>query len=131
MTYLGFRRDEPHRKRTLRNNGEQYLQKLEISDLLEICEDSKALAIPEIKLIMDFQEAIKARRGIGFLLDAKEDPKEESKGKEEKRDANDKKNLLEKGEIIISSLEELMMLVEELPDNTVLNINIEAVMEDA
>ena len=42
-----------------------------------------------------------------------------------------KENLLEKGEIIISSLEELMMLVEELPDNTVLNINIEAVMEDA
>lgn len=69
---------------------EKKITALGISDLLEICEDSKPLAIPEIMLIMAFQEAIKARRGIAFLLDAKEDPKEEPKCKEEKRDANDK-----------------------------------------
>ena len=76
---------------------EKKITALGISDLLEICEDSKALAISEIKLIMDFQEAIKVRRGIAFLLDAKEDPKEESKEKEEKKDGNDKGKPIGKG----------------------------------
>ncbi len=42
MKYLSFRRDETHRKRTLRNNGEQYLQKLEIIDStseISVCRD--------------------------------------------------------------------------------------------
>lgn len=69
---------------------EKKITALGISDLLEICEDSKALAVSEIKLIMDFQEAIKVRRGIAFLLDAQEEPKVEPKDKEEKKDANDK-----------------------------------------
>ena len=36
LKYLGFRRDETHRKRTLRNNGEQCLQKLESIYILVI-----------------------------------------------------------------------------------------------
>ncbi len=71
---------------------EKKITTLGISDLLEICEDSKALAIQEIKLIMDFQEAIKVRRGIAFLLDAEEEKEEKkdekgnerSKGKEDR-----------------------------------------------
>ena len=63
---------------------EKKITALGIADLLEICEDSKALAIPEIKLIMDFQSAIKARRGIAFLLDAEEEKEEKEETKDDK-----------------------------------------------
>ena len=64
---------------------EKKITALGIAELLEICEDSKALAIQEIKLIMDFQTAIKARRGIAFLLDAEEEKEEKKDGKNKGR----------------------------------------------
>ena len=64
---------------------EKKITALGFPEIMAICEDSKALAITEMKLIMDFQKAIKERRAIAFLLDAAEEEKE----KEDKDVRND------------------------------------------
>ena len=53
--YLGFRRDETHRKRTLRNNREQYLQKLEIS-LCESTHGSNPILSANKKRLLSFDK---------------------------------------------------------------------------
>ena len=52
---------------------EKKITALSFKEIMDICKDSKALAISEMQMILDFQEAIKVRRGIAFLLDGKEE----------------------------------------------------------
>lgn len=62
---------------------EKKITALSFQEIMEICKDSKALAIAEIQLILEFQEAIKGRKAVAFLLNGKEE--------EEKKDARQEK----------------------------------------